>query len=66
MKIAIEKLEKKFRKQILINEKCPLIGIKLKELTKKYTKLDVNIMGVIRSDKVIILKNFRDLIFNID
>ena len=42
--------------EILINEKCPLIDIKLKDLTKKFPKLDSNIMGVIRNDKFIILK----------
>jgi len=42
--------------EILINEDCPLINIKLNELTKKFSKLDVNILGVIRSEKFIILK----------
>jgi len=42
--------------EILVNEKCPLINIKLSELTKKFPKLDSNIMGVIRNDKFIILK----------
>ena len=42
--------------EILINEKCPLINIKLNELTKKFPKLDANIMGVIRNDKFVILK----------
>jgi trk system potassium uptake protein TrkA len=42
--------------EILINEKCPLIDIKLKDLTKKFPKLDANIMGVIRNDKFYILK----------
>ena len=42
--------------EILVNEKCPLINIKLNELTKKFPKLDSNIMGVIRNDKFIILK----------
>ena len=42
--------------EILINEKCPLKDIKLKELTKKFPKLDSNIMGVIREDKFIMLK----------
>ena len=42
--------------EILINEKCPLIDIKLDELTKKFPKLDANIMGVIRNDKFVILK----------
>ena len=42
--------------EILINEKCPLINIKLNDLTKKYPKLDANILGVIRNDKFIIFK----------
>ena len=42
--------------EILINEKCPLIEIKLNDLTKKFPKLDANIMGVIRNDKFFILK----------
>jgi trk system potassium uptake protein TrkA len=42
--------------EILINDNCPLINIKLNEITKKFPKLDANIMGVIRNDKFIILK----------
>ena len=42
--------------EILINEKCSLRDIKLNELTKKFPKLNANIMGVIRGDKFIILK----------
>ena len=42
--------------EILINEECPLIDIKLKELTKKFPKLDANILGVIRDDKFLTLK----------
>jgi len=42
--------------EILINDKCPIINIKLNELTKKFPKLDANIMGVVRDDKFIILK----------
>ena len=42
--------------EILINEKCPIINIKLNDLTKKFPKLDANIMGVVRDDKFIILK----------
>ena len=42
--------------EILINENCPLINIKLNELTKKFPTLDANIMGVIRTDQYIILK----------
>ncbi len=42
--------------EILINDNCSLINIKLNELTKKFPKLDANIMGVIRNEKFIILK----------
>ena len=42
--------------QILINDKCPLIKIKLNDLTKKFPKLDANIIGVIRNDKFVTLK----------
>jgi len=42
--------------EILINEKCSLIGIKLNDLTKKFSKLNANILGVIRNDKFVVLK----------
>ena len=42
--------------EILINDKCPLIDIKLNELTEKFPKLDANILGVIRNDKFTIIK----------
>jgi len=42
--------------EILINEKCPLIDIRLNEITKKFPKLNANIMGVIRYDKFVVLK----------
>ena len=42
--------------EILVNKSCPLIDIKLNELTKKFPKLEANILGVIRSDIFIILK----------
>ena len=42
--------------EILINDKCPIINIKLNDLTKKFPKLDAIIMGVVRDDKFIILK----------
>jgi trk system potassium uptake protein TrkA len=40
----------------LINEKCSLKDIKLSEITKKFPKLNANIMGVIREGKFIVLK----------
>ena len=42
--------------EVLINENCPLIDIKLKDITQKFPKLDANIMGVVREDKFVILK----------
>ena len=42
--------------EILINENCKLIDIKLNDLTKKYPNLDANIIGIIRDDKFIIPK----------
>ena len=42
--------------EILINENCNLINIKLNELTKKYPNLDANIIGIIRNDKFLIPK----------
>ena len=42
--------------EILINEKCLLKDIKLNDITKKFPKLNANIMGVIRGDKFVILK----------
>ncbi len=42
--------------EILVDKKCPLIGIKLNELTKKFPKLNANILGVIRENKFLIMK----------
>jgi len=42
--------------EISVNKLCPLINIKLNELTKKFPKLEANILGVIRNEKFIILK----------
>ena len=48
--------------EILINENCPLINIKLNALTKKFPKLDANIMGVVREDKFVMLKKTDEII----
>ena len=37
--------------EILIKENCKLINIKFNELTKKYPKIDANIIGINRDDK---------------
>ena len=42
--------------EIDINDNCPLVEIKLEEITKKFPKLDANILGVIRNEKFIFLK----------
>ena len=42
--------------EILIDESCPISEIKLNELTKKFPKLNANILGVIRDEKFIFLK----------
>ena len=47
--------------EILINENCNLINIKLNELTKKHPNLDANIIGIIRNDKFLIPKKNDDI-----
>ena len=42
--------------EILIEDSCPISEIKLNELTKKFPKLNANILGVIREEKFIFLK----------
>ena len=42
--------------EIFVNESCPLINIPLNEITKKFPKLEANILGVIRKEKFVILK----------
>ena len=42
--------------EILINDNCNLINIKLNELTKEHPNLDANIIGVIRGEKFLIPK----------
>ena len=50
--------------EILINENCKLINIKLNDLTKKHPNLDANIIGVIRDDKFIIPKKNDEIKIN--
>jgi len=47
--------------EILINDNCNLINIKLKDLTNKHPNLDANIIGIIRSDKFLIPKKNDDI-----
>ena len=42
--------------EILIKDNCKSIGIKFNELTKKYPKLEANIIGINREDKFFIPK----------
>ncbi len=42
--------------EIDVDEKCPLVNIELNKITKKFPKLEANILGVIREEKFIILK----------
>ncbi len=42
--------------EILIDKNCPIANIKLNELTKKFPKLNANILGVVRDEKFIFLK----------
>ena len=42
--------------EILVDERCPISNIELKELTKKFPKLNANILGVVRDNKFIFLK----------
>ncbi len=47
--------------EVLINDGCSLINIKLKDLTKKYPNLDANVIGIIREDKFLIPKKDDDI-----
>ncbi len=42
--------------EIDVDDNCPLIGIQLEDITKKFSKLEANILGVIRNEKFIFLK----------
>ena len=42
--------------EILIKKNCPLINVKLNEITSKHPKLDANIIGIIRDNKFLIPK----------
>ncbi len=47
--------------EILINENCKLINIKLNDLTKTHPNLDANIIGIIRDDKFLIPKKNNEI-----
>ena len=42
--------------EIDVNDDCPLVDIKLEDITKKFSRLEANILGVIRNEKFIFLK----------
>jgi len=42
--------------EIFVDNECPLVDIKLNQLTKKFPNLDANILGVIREEKFKMLK----------
>ena len=42
--------------EIQVDERCPINNIKLNDLTKKFPKLNANILGVVRENKFIFLK----------
>ena len=50
--------------EILIDEKCPICEIKLKDLTKKFPKLNAYVLGVIRNEKFLIMKKNETLKHN--
>ena len=51
--------------EIDIDDNCPLIDIKLEDITKKFSKLEANILGVIRNEKFIFLKK-KDVMKKLD
>ena len=42
--------------EIGVDDNCPIVDIKLEDITKKFSKLEANILGVIRNEKFIFLK----------
>ncbi|WP_440697490.1 Trk system potassium transporter TrkA [Candidatus Pelagibacter sp. HIMB1709] len=50
--------------EILINENCNLINIKLSDLTIKYPNLKANVIGVIREERFFIPKKTDEIIAN--
>ena len=50
--------------EILINENCNLINIKLSDLTNKYPNLKANVIGVIREDRFFIPKKTDEIKIN--
>ena len=51
--------------EIDVDDNCPLIDIKLEDITKKFSKLEANILGVIRNEKFKFLKK-KDVMKKLD
>ena len=51
--------------EIDVDVNCPLVDIKLEDITKKFSKLKANILGVIRNGKFIFLKK-KDVMKKLD
>jgi len=50
--------------EINIDKKCPLVNTELSVLTKRFSDLRANILGVIRNDKFVILKKSDKILIN--
>ena len=50
--------------EVLIDNNCTLVNIKLNKLTEKFSKLNANIIGVIRKNKFVVLKKNDIMIVN--
>ncbi len=50
--------------EIFIDKNCPISNTKLNDLTKKFPKLNANILGVVRDEKFIFLKKNDFMKFN--
>ena len=48
--------------EIAIDERCPIVNTELHKLTKTYSNLNANILGVVRNEKFVILKKKDQLI----
>ncbi len=51
--------------EIDVDDNCPLVDIKLEDITKKFSKLEANILGVIRNEKFVFLKK-KDVMKKLD
>ena len=51
--------------EIDVDDNCPLVDIKLEDITKKFSKLEANVLGVIRNEKFVFLKK-KDVMKKLD